>query len=98
MRANQLRDARDSLNKLVVHGQSGLYVDLSNLLNEAMLDSTPEALRNTVAQVILALEKGSFESHEDPLASVGLALGISELDLGMGMTPEEDSSFLHEMA
>jgi tetratricopeptide (TPR) repeat protein len=98
MRANQLRDARDSLNKLVVHGQSGLYVDLSNLLNEAMLDLTPEALRNTVAQVILALEKGSFESHEDPLASVGLALGISELDLGMGMTPEEDSSFLHEMA
>jgi Flp pilus assembly protein TadD len=98
MRANQLRDARDSLNKLVVHGQSGLYVDLSNLLNEAMLDSTPEALRNTAAQVILALEKGSFESHEDPLASVGLALGISELDLGMGMTPEEDSSFLHEMA
>ena len=98
MRANQLRDARDSMNKLMVHGQSSFYVDLSNLLNEAMLDSTPEAIKNTLAQVILALEKGSFESHEDPLAGVGLALGISELDLGMGMTPEEDSSFLHEMA
>ena len=63
-----------------------------------MLDSTHETLENTVAQVILALEQGSFESHEDPLAGVDQALGISELDLGMGMTPEEDSSFLHEMA
>lgn len=98
MRANQLRDARDSMNKLVVYGQSSSYVDLSNLLNEAMLGSTPEALKNTVAQVILTLEQGSFESHEDPLADVDRALGISELDLGMGMTPEEDSSFLHEMA
>jgi hypothetical protein len=97
LHANELNDARESMNKLGVHGQSSFYVDLSNLLNEAMLEATPEALRNTVARVILALEEGRLESHEDPLASVGVALGVSELDLGMGMTVEE-STFLHETA
>ncbi|MCI0419928.1 MAG: hypothetical protein L0387_06775 [Acidobacteria bacterium] len=97
LRANEVRDARESLNKLVVYGQSSFYLDLLNLINEATLDQTPDNMRNTVQQVIRALERGCFDKNELG-GGMGLALGVSELDLGMGLTFEEEIAFMQESA
>ena len=37
LRAGNLREGREGLNQLVVNGNDGLYLDLLNLLNEAMI-------------------------------------------------------------
>jgi tetratricopeptide (TPR) repeat protein len=98
LRADEVRDARESLNKLVVYGQCSFYLDLLNMINEASLESGPEVLKGAAEKIVHALERGSLEKHEDAMAHFGLALGVSELDLGMGMTLEEELHFTHEPA
>lgn len=98
LRAGEVREARETMNKLVVYGQSSFYLDLLNMVNQAITDSTPDTLKAVVQQVIQALERGSLEKNDDPMTSVGLALGVSELDLGMGMDLEEELQFLQESA
>jgi Flp pilus assembly protein TadD len=97
LRADAVRDARESLNKLVVYGSSSFYLDLLNLINEATLDQSPEVLKKTVQKVIRALEAGSLEKDQNE-STVPLALGVSELDLGMGLTFEEEIAFVQESA
>ena len=81
LRADEVRDARESLNKLVVYGSSSFYLDLLNLINEAALDQSPEVMKKTVQKVIRALEAGSLEKDQNESArtfgarSVGTGLG-----------------------
>ena len=95
LRADDVRDARESLNKLVVYGSSSFYLDLLNLINEATLDQTPEVMKKAIQKVIRALESGRLEEDQKEL-SAPLALGVSELDLGMGLTFEEEIAFVQE--
>ena len=97
LRADEVRDARESLNKLVVYGSSSFYLDLLNMINEATLDPSPEVIKKTVQKVIRALEVGGLEKDQ-PGAGAPLALGVSELDLGMGSTFEEEIAFMQESA
>jgi len=97
LRANEVRDARESLNKLVVYGSSSFYLDLLNLINEATLDESPEVMKKTIQKVIRALETGSLEKDQNE-CTAPLALGVSELDLGMGLTFEEEIAFVQESA
>ncbi len=97
LRANEVRDARESLNKLVVYGSSSFYLDLLNLINEAALDSSQEVMTKTIQKVIRSLEAGSLEKDSKEM-SAPLALGVSELDLGMGLTFEEEIAFVQESA
>lgn len=97
LRSDEVRDARESLNKLVVYGSSSFYLDLLNLINEATLNEEQEVMKTTIQKVIRALETGSFESEQQE-PSAPLALGVSELDLGMGLTFEEEIAFMQESA
>lgn len=97
LRANEVRDARESLNKLVVYGSSSFYLDLLNLINEAALDQSQEVMTRTIQRIIRSLEAGSLEKDQKE-ASAPLALGVSELDLGMGLTFEEEIAFVQESA
>ena len=97
LRADELRDARESLNKLVVYGSESFYLDLLNLINEATLDESPEVMQKTIQKVIRALDAGSLEQYQ-PEAGASLALGVSELDLGMGLAFEEEIAFMQESA
>jgi len=97
LRADEVRDARESLNKLVVYGSSSFYLDLLNLINEATLEQSPEVMKKAIQKVIRALEAGSLEKDQTE-PSQQLALGVSELDLGMGLTFEEEIAFMQESA
>lgn len=97
LRSDEVREARESLNKLVVYGSSSFYLDLLNLINEATLNEGQEVMKKTIQKVIRALEAGSFEIEQQE-ASAPLALGVSELDLGMGLTFEEEIAFMQESA
>ena len=97
LRADEVRDARESLNKLVVYGSSSFYLDLLNLINEAALDQSPEVMKKAIQKVMRALETGSLEKHQNE-TSAPLGLGVSELDLGMGLTFEEELAFVQESA
>jgi len=97
LRSDEVRDARESLNKLVVYGSSSFYLDLLNLINEAALDQSPEVIKKTIQKVIRSLEAGKLEKHQLE-AAAPLALGVSELDLGMGLTFEEEIAFMQESA
>jgi hypothetical protein len=97
LRADEVRDARESLNKLVVYGSESFYLDLLNLINEATLDESPEVMQKTIQKVIRALDAGSLEQYQ-PEAGASLALGVSELDLGMGLAFEEEIAFMQESA
>jgi len=81
----------------VVYGSSSFYLDLLNLINEATLDQSPEIMKKTVQKVIRALETGILEKEPNE-STVPLALGVSELDLGMGLTFEEEIAFVQESA
>jgi hypothetical protein len=83
LRADEVRDARESLNKLVVYGSSSFYLDLLNLINEATLNEAQEVMKNTIQKVIRALEAGSLEKDQ-PEASAPVALGVS-VGLGDGL-------------
>ena len=97
LRANEVRDARENLNKLVVYGSSSFYLDLLNLINEAALDQSQEVMTRTIQRVIRSLEAGSLEKDQKEM-SAPVALGVSELDLGMGLTFEEEIAFVQESA
>jgi len=93
LRANEVHDARESLNELVVYGSSSFYLDLLNLINEAALDQSQEVMTRTIQRVIRSLEAGSLEKDQKEVSGP-VALGVSELDLGMGLTFEEEIAFV----
>jgi hypothetical protein len=91
LRAGNLREGREGLNQLVVNGNDGLYLDLLNLLNEAMMKGSDDNLEETCQKVVQALELGGLDI-EDPSSGMGMPLGVSALDLGISLEvqPEED--------
>jgi tetratricopeptide (TPR) repeat protein len=91
LRGGNLRGGRDGLNQLVVHGNDNLYLDLLNLLNEGMMKDSADNLQQTCQQVIQALELGGLDL-EDPSSDTGMALGVSDLDLGISLEvqPQEE--------
>jgi hypothetical protein len=54
-------------------------------------------MKKAIQKVIRALEVGSLEKDQQE-ANAPLALGVSELDLGMGLTFEEEIAFKQECA
>jgi hypothetical protein len=54
-------------------------------------------MKKATQKVIRALEAGSLEKDQTE-SSQPLALGVSELDLGMGLTFEEEVAFTQESA
>ena len=54
-------------------------------------------MKKTIQKVIRALEVGSLEKDQTE-STAPLALGVSELDLGMGLTFEEEIAFVQESA
>ena len=94
LQEGNLRDARESLNKLVVYGQAGYYLDLLNLMNEA--STSPNSDLSVVTdRVIRSFENGCFYKG-DNVAEPTMALGVSELDLGMGLENEVEEEFVLE--
>jgi len=78
-----LVEAGDTLNKMAVSCQNPLYLDLLNLLNDALVEASTEGLQETRQRMVRALEQGFLET-EQPNFCHGLDLGVSALDLGMG--------------
>ena len=76
------REARDGLNKMVVYGQSSFYLDLLNLLNEAMMEGGTEGLHQVSQRLIEALQQGVLEPISNGSAQPR-ALGVDNLDLGV---------------
>ena len=91
LRNGNWREARESLNKMVVYGQNSFYLDLLHLLNEAMQSGSPEDLQESGLKVIQILERGTWEEKES-VSSMGMALGVSELDLGMSLEIEQEEA------
>lgn len=89
MKAGDLQEARDHLNKLVVYAKNSDHVDLLNLLNEAMASGSPQDLARTCQIVVQFLETGTRE-QTDSEGETGMALGVSELDLGFAGSDSED--------
>ena len=76
------REARDGLNKMVVYGQSSFYLDLLNLLNEAMMEGASEGLQQAGQRLIDALERGVWDPKSKDSAQPR-ALGVYGLDVGL---------------
>jgi hypothetical protein len=97
MKSENIREARDTFNKMVVYGQNSFYLDLLNELNDAMIEGSAQNLQDTCQKVIHALERGSWEKAE-ALPGIGLALGVSDLDLGLGLRMPTEEDLLEEAA
>ncbi len=92
LRANELRDARDTLNKLVIYGDASLHLDLLTLLDEGAAD--PSANLSLISKrIVHALELGRLD-REVLMPDTGLALGVSELDLGIGLNEDGELQFV----
>ena len=93
LRAGELPEGRDSLNRLVIHGRNAEYVDMLHLLDEAIASSCTEASTRTCQTIIQFLESGV---RGDSRPDTGLALGVSEADLGLVQTEQEQEFILEE--
>ena len=93
LRAGELPEGRDSLNKLVIHGRNAEHVDMLHLLDEAIASTSTEASTRTCQTIIQFLESGV---RGDSRPETGLALGVSEADLGLVQTEQEQEFILEE--
>jgi tetratricopeptide (TPR) repeat protein len=84
LQSGDLQGARDSLNKMVVHGQGSFYLDMLKQLDEAIVSRSPRDLEGARQKVLQTLELGP-EKQEISDVNIGLALGVSELDLGIDL-------------
>jgi tetratricopeptide (TPR) repeat protein len=84
LQSGNLREAKESFSKMVIYAQNSLYLDLLNELNDAIIDGMHDVQRETCQKVVRALERGSLDQEENQ-GDVGLALGVTDLDLGLGL-------------
>ena len=71
-----VREARESLNKLVVYGQADYYLDLLNLMNES--STNPDSDINVLKErVIKSFENGHFDKGDQKTDAI-MALGVTE--------------------
>lgn len=95
LRTGELLEGRDSLNKLVIHGRNAEYVDMLHLLDEAIASSSDQVSARTCQTIIQFLESGV---RGDSRPETGLALGVSEADLGIVQTVPEQEFILEEFS
>ena len=87
-----VREARESLNKLVVYGQADYYLDLLNLLNEASLSSESD-INVLKERVIKSFENGHLDKGDNNTGTT-MALGVTEENLGTEWTSEVEEEFV----
>lgn len=95
LRAGERAEARESLNRLAVYSSSDFYLDLLRMMDDAGFEQPPVAMKKTMQKVIEALEAGKLQK-EQAGGAAPVALGVSELDLGMGLAFEEEFAFAQE--
>lgn len=95
LRAGELLEGRDSLNKLVIHGRNAEYVDMLHLLDEGIASSSDQVSARTCQTIIQFLESGV---RGDSRPETGMALGVSEADLGIVQTVPEQELILEEFS
>jgi tetratricopeptide (TPR) repeat protein len=95
LRVGDLLDGRDGLNQLIIHGKNSEYLDILNLLNEAIAAGSPEASTRACQTIIQVLESG-VRGNADSQPATGLALGGSELDLGLVQDEPQQEFVLEE--
>jgi hypothetical protein len=97
LQGGNLREARDSLNKLVVYARKSYYLDLLNQLNDGMVHSSNGKLSEICRTVVHTLEEGGLEQEENPPLA-GMALGVTDLDLGLSLGFQSDKVDSNEPA
>ena len=95
LRAGDLLEGRDNLNKLVIHSRTTEYLDMLHRLNKAIAAGSHEASTRTCQTIIQFLESG-VGGNTDSLPATGLALGVSELDLGLVQDEPQQEFVLEE--
>jgi hypothetical protein len=83
LRAGDLLEGQDNLNKLMIHGRNTEYLDMLHLLNEAIAAGSHEASTRTCQTIIQFLDSG-IRGNTDSRPGSGLALGVSEFGPGTG--------------
>jgi tetratricopeptide (TPR) repeat protein len=97
LQGGNLREARDSLNKLVVYARKSYYLDLLNQLNDGMVHSSNGKLREICRTIVHTLEEGGLDQEENP-SLAGMALGVTDLDLGLSLGFQSDKVDSNEPA
>jgi tetratricopeptide (TPR) repeat protein len=95
LRAGELIEGRDNLDKLGDSRQTTDYADLLHPLNEAIAAGTHEVSTRTCQTIIQFLESG-VRGNADSQPATGLALGVSELDLGLVQDEPQQEFVLEE--
>ena len=95
LRAGELLEAREGLNKLVIHGKNPEYLDMLKLCNDAVTSESVQALARTSETIVQFLESG-VRGNRDARATHGLALGVSEADLGLVQKDVVEEEFILE--
>jgi len=93
LRAGELLEGRDGLNKLVIHVRNAEYLDMLNLLNEAIASGSDQVSARTCQTIVQFLESG-VRGNADSRPETGLAIGVSEADLGLVQTDPEQELIL----
>jgi tetratricopeptide (TPR) repeat protein len=93
LRAGDLLEGRENLNQLVIHSRTTGYLDLLRLLNEAIAAGTDEGSARACQTTIQVLENGV---RADSRPATGLALGVSQLDLGLVQDEPQQEVVLEE--
>jgi len=93
LRTGDLLEGRDGLNKLVIHVRNAEYLDMLNLLNEAIASGSDQVSARTCQTIVQFLESGV---RGDFRPETRLALGVSEADLGLVQTEPEQEFILDE--
>jgi hypothetical protein len=91
LRAGELLEGRDSLNKLVIHGRNAEYLDMLNLLNEANASGSDQVSARTCQTIVKFFESGV---RGDSGPQTGLALGVCEADLELIQKESEEQFIL----
>ena len=58
LRSGELLEARDGLNKLVIHGKNPEYLDMLKLFNDAVMSESDQASARTCETIVQFLESG----------------------------------------
>jgi hypothetical protein len=97
LRAGELHEGREGLNVLVIHGKNAGYLDMLHLLNEAIASSSDQVSAGSCQTIIQFLETG-IRGNTDSQGYSGLALRVSELDLGLVPPEPEPEVVLEELS
>jgi hypothetical protein len=89
LKRGNLPEARECIHRIITHCHNQLYFDLIAWLNEGR-SLQGNQLRNSCQQIILALEKGTWEIQQILDSNMH---GAADLDLGLGLEGLGSDSF-----